>query len=266
MQAIKELSWLTTMPMKSDKTGPNNGSTDMPEELHLMLHTLEETMELKLTLSPVNTVNMPVYSIKNTGGHYTSTYTEAINENCGLYRNMKYHGAFVCRLDEDGQFDIMGTMLIRGHQYRLWPADTNSAGKAHIHVMRSIKETEEGATDFIIRNNSKILNDADAVPIPPLAGTTQTYTVELVMHTDNRDYTNFQQKFGITSEAATIDMMSLWYSTIAEFVTLTYGTVVEDDPEINIIVKTIGLIIARVWYCACSMFSILICDFLCNIR
>lgn len=30
-------------------------------------------------------------------------------------------------------------------------------------------------------------------------------------------------------------------------ITLTYGTVVEDDPEINIIVKTIGLIIARVW-------------------
>ncbi|XP_071091284.1 uncharacterized protein [Haliotis cracherodii] len=250
IQAIKELSWLTTMPGTSDITGPNNGSTDMPQELRLMLHTLQESMELKLTLSPVNTVNMPVYSIHNTGGNYTSTYSEAVNENCGLYRNMKYHGAFVCRQGANGQFDIMGTMLVRGHQYRLWPADTNSAGTAHIHVMRSIKEPEGRAMDYLIRNTSRILSEADAIPIPPVAGITQTYTVELVIHTDFKDYTNFQQRFGITSEAETIDMMSLWYSSIAEFITLTYGTVVEDDPDINILVKTIGLVTARVWYCS----------------
>ncbi|XP_071081591.1 uncharacterized protein [Haliotis cracherodii] len=240
IREIKELSWVSTI----DTSGPVRSSTGMPVRLHLMLHTLQGAMELNLTLSPVNTVNMPVYSIHNTGGNYTATRSQPLNEHCGIYRDIKHKGAFACRRETDGQFDIMGSLLLHGRQYRLWPAATNRADHAHIHVMRTVEEPAVRTSDFLIKNTSNILSEVGTVTPPSSRETTHIYTVELVMHTDYKDFTNFQQRFGLTSIPDTTSYMALWYATVAEFMTLTYGTIVEDNPDINIIVKALSLVIA----------------------
>ncbi|XP_067650832.1 uncharacterized protein [Haliotis asinina] len=260
----EKFSWLTTMPVKSNTTFSNNGSNDMPGEIHLMLHTLQESIELTMTLSPVNTVNMPVYTIHNNGGVYSSTYSEPTNEHCGLYRNKKHAGAFVCKEDENGQFDIMGTMLIHGQRYRLWPAETAMANKAHVHVLRHEEEPEKPTMDYLIRNTSTVHSESDAIKVC-LSALTQTYAVEVLMHSDYQDIINFQQRFGLTTFTQTTDMMILWYSTIAEFLTLSYETIVEDDPLLNVTVKTTGIVIASVCHSPACYVNMLICNFVCNI-
>ncbi|XP_067652493.1 uncharacterized protein [Haliotis asinina] len=239
---IKEFAWLKTITASCAISSP----ADMPVDLLLTLHTLQGAVQLRLTLSPVNTVNMPVYVIHNTGGNYTSTRSEPGNKNCGLYRDLKHTGAFACRRGTDGQFDIMGTMFLHGRQYSVWPVV--SLSRAHIHVIRPVEEPAVRASDFVIRNTSNILSgksvmsvsDEETVTLPPSDRTKQMYTVELVLHSDYKDFTNFHQRFNFTSTSDTISAMALWYAMVAELMTLTYETVVGDNPNINIVVKALS--------------------------